>query len=198
MKLRGLYAVTPPTGDTAELLRKLRSALEGGIVLLQYRRTHGSVDEAREVLALAAGFGVPVIVNDDVELALEVGAAGAHLGREDGDLASARKRLAGRLLGASCYDSLETARAAVRAGANYVAFGSVFPSGTKPGAVRAPLALFGEAKELGVPLAAIGGLTLDNASQAVQAGADLRAVITGLFDAADIRARAVQYGRLFR
>ena len=198
MKLRGLYAITPPTGDTGELLRKLRSALEGGIVLLQYRRTHGSTEEAREVLALAAGFGVPVIVNDDVDLALEIGAAGAHLGREDDDLPSAKKRLADRLLGASCYDSLETARAAVGAGADYVAFGSVFPSGTKPGAVRAPLALFGEAKKLGVPLAAIGGLTIDNASQAVQAGADLLAVITGLFDADDIRARAVQYGRLFR
>ena len=198
MKLRGLYAITPADGDTPELLRKLRSALEGGIALLQYRRTRASAEEAREVVALAGGFGVPVIVNDDVGLALQVGAAGAHLGRDDGDLRSAKTRLGGRLLGASCYDSLAAARAAVAAGADYVAFGSVFASATKPGAVRAPLSLFGEASKLGVPLAAIGGLTLDNAAQAVQAGADLLAVITGLFDADDIRARAIQYGRLFR
>jgi thiamine-phosphate pyrophosphorylase len=147
------------------------------------------------VVLLARRYDVPVIVNDDVELALEVEAAGAHLGRDDGDLAAARERLGGRILGASCYDRRELAEAAVRAGADYVAFGSVFPSLTKPGAVRAPLSLF--AIRLGVPLAAIGGITLQNARSVVEAGADLLAVITDLFEAPDIARRAAQYRELF-
>ncbi len=194
MKLRGLYAITP---EGPELETKVRAALEGGIALLQYRRKHGDAGEAARIARLAREFGVPLIVNDDVALALALDANGVHLGRDDGDLAPARRRLQGRILGASCYDELERARRAVAAGADYVAFGSVFPSPTKPHAVRAPLALFREARALGVPLAAIGGITLENAPQALAAGADLLAVISDLFDAPDIRARARQYGRLF-
>jgi thiamine-phosphate pyrophosphorylase len=140
---------------------------------------------------------VPIIVNDDIELALEVSADGAHLGREDGDLRAARARLAGRILGASCYDRLELAQAAVATGADYVAFGSVFASPTKPGAARAPHSLFTKARDLGVPLAAIGGITLENAPQLISAGADLLAVISDLFEAPDISLRARQYGKLF-
>ena len=194
MKLRGLYAITPESGDV-EL--KTRMALEGGIVLLQYRQKKRDIKLARAVVRLGKEFGVPVIINDDVELALELGADGAHLGRDDGDLAPARKRLGGKLLGASCYNDAALARAAVKAGADYVAFGSVFASPTKPGAVRAPLSLFADAKPLGVPLAAIGGITLENAPQLIAAGADLLAVITDLYDAPDIRQRARDYGKLF-
>ena len=192
MRLRGLYAITP---DTTDVVTKVRRALEGGIALLQYRRKRRDFDEAREIAALAKSFGVPLIVNDDVELALEIGAQGAHLGRDDGDLGAARRRLAGRILGASCYDDAERARRAIDAGADYVAFGSVFASSTKPQAVRAPLALF--AIDLGVPLCAIGGITVHNAPQAIAAGADLLAVLSDLFDAPDIPARAAQYRRLF-
>jgi thiamine-phosphate pyrophosphorylase len=197
VKFRGLYAITPDGGSTAELLEKVGAALEGRISLLQYRRKKGDAAEARQIVELAHSHGVRVIINDDVALALEVGADGAHLGRGDGDLAQARKLLAGRVLGASCYADLRGARAAARAGADYVAFGSVFASPTKPVAVRAPLSLFGEARTLGVPVAAIGGITLQNASQAIEAGADLLAVISDLFDAPDIRGRAREYGRLF-
>jgi thiamine-phosphate pyrophosphorylase len=197
VKIRGLYAVTPDGGSTAELLAKVRAALEGHAALLQYRRKNGNAAEARQVVELAHEYGVPLIINDDAALALEVGADGAHLGREDGDFARARKLLGGRILGASCYADLSAAQAAVRAGADYVAFGSVFASPTKPAAVRAPLSLFGEGRSLGVPLAAIGGITLENASHAVAAGADLLAVISDLFDASDIRARARDYGRFF-
>jgi thiamine-phosphate pyrophosphorylase len=197
VKLRGLYAITPDGGDTDGLLDRLRAALEGGVALLQYRRKRGNAAEAREVVALAARYGALVIVNDDIELALAAGAAGAHLGRDDGDLGAARRRLPKGILGASCYNRLEGARDAVRAGADYVAFGSVFASPTKPGAARASLALFGEAKSLGVPLAAIGGVTLDNAPQALAAGASLLAVLSDLFEAPDIASRARQYGRLF-
>ena len=197
MKLRGLYVITPEAAESAALLAMLQGALGGGIALLQYRRKKRDVLEAREVVRLAKRHGVPVIVNDDVELALEVNADGAHLGREDGDLRAARARLAGKILGASCYDRLELARAAVATGADYVAFGSVFSSPTKPGTVRAPHSLFTKARNLGVPLAAIGGITLENAPQLVSAGADLLAVISDLFEAPDISLRARQYGKLF-
>jgi thiamine-phosphate pyrophosphorylase len=192
VKLRGLYAITPEAPDVID---KVRQALEGGITLLQYRRKERDLHEAREIVSLVRRYQVPVIVNDDVELALEVGADGAHLGREDGELAVARKRLAGRILGASCYNDLQLAREAVRAGADYVAFGSVFASPTKPGAVRAPLSLFRQ--DLPVPRCAIGGITLQNAPQVIAAGADLLAVISDLFEAPDIAERATQYGKLF-
>jgi thiamine-phosphate pyrophosphorylase len=194
VKLRGLYAITPEGG---ELERKVRLALEGGIALLQYRRKTAEPAQAQAIVRLAREFGVPLIINDDVELALELGADGAHLGRDDGDLREARQRLRGRILGASCYNDPALARAAVTAGADYVAFGSVFPSPTKPQAVRAPPGLFKEARALGVPLAAIGGITLDHAPALIAAGADLLAVISDLFGAPDIRQRARDYGKLF-
>ena len=192
MRLRGLYAVTPEASDA---VAKVRLALEGGVALLQYRRKRRDLAEARAVAALARRHRVPLIVNDDVELALELDADGVHLGRDDGDLRAARRRLGHRILGASCYDDPELARRAVEAGADYVAFGSVFASTTKPAAVRAPLALF--ATRLGVPLCAIGGITLENAPRVLGAGADLLAVVSDLFDAPDIRARAAQYQGLF-
>ena len=194
MKLRGLYAITPEGGDVE---RKTRLSLEGCIALLQYRQKNCDIDLARSILRMAQDFRVPVIINDDVDLALELGADGAHLGRDDGELAPARKRLQGKLLGASCYNDPALARSAVKAGADYVAFGSVFASPTKPGAVRAPLELFAQARALGVPLAAIGGITLQNAPQVIAAGGDLLAVISDLFDAPDIRQRARDYGKLF-
>lgn len=192
MKLRGLYAITPEGVDPG----KVRLALEGGVALLQYRSKTRDLAHARAVVGLGKAHGVPVIINDDIELALELDAAGAHLGRDDGDLGAARRRLSGRLLGASCYNDARLAHAAIAEGADYVAFGSVFASPTKPGAVRAPLSLFREAR--GVALCAIGGITLGNAPQLIAAGVDLLAVISDLFEAPDIRARAAAYGKLFR
>jgi thiamine-phosphate pyrophosphorylase len=116
---------------------------------------------------------VPFIVNDDLALALECGADGVPSGsRRTADVAAARSRLAGKFLGVSCYDSLAARARRVARGADYVAFGSVFASPTKPSAVRAPLSLFAEARALGVPLVAIGGITLENAPQLLAAGAD--------------------------
>jgi thiamine-phosphate pyrophosphorylase len=198
--MRGLYAITPDMADTEALLRKAEQALKAGVAMLQYRNKIISKDkrllQAKALAPLARGYGVPFIVNDDIEIALAVGANGAHIGGEDGDLKTARSKLAGKILGASCYNSLENARAAVKAGADYVAFGSVFPSPTKPDAVRAPLSLF--RNDLGVPLCAIGGITLENAPALIAAGASLLAVITDLFDAPDIGARASQYRKLFQ
>jgi thiamine-phosphate pyrophosphorylase len=205
MKLAGLYAITPDATDSQDLIDRVRAAMQGtaprGWAALQYRNKLAGAEkragEARALSDVCAGFGVPLIINDDVELALVVGAEGVHLGSNDGDLLQARARLGTRLLGASCYDRLDLARRAVSAGADYVAFGSVFPSPTKPDAVRAPLALFGQARVLGVPVVAIGGITLENATQVVRAGADCVAVISALFDTPDPAARARAFTELF-
>jgi thiamine-phosphate pyrophosphorylase len=195
-RLRGLYAITPP-----DLSRVEEALASGALCALQYRAKDAPAASrrrsAQRLLERCRAHGVPFIVNDDVELALAVQADGVHLGRDDGDVAAARARLPGRLLGVSCYDRLELAERAVAAGADYVAFGSVFASPTKPGAVRAPLALFARARVLGVPLVAIGGITLQNAPQVIAAGADCLAVISDLFGAPDVGARARHYGRLF-
>jgi thiamine-phosphate pyrophosphorylase len=199
VKLRGLYAVTPDGVDSGQLIEKVRRALQGGIALLQYRNKTASREtrqkEASELAQLARAHGVPFIVNDDIELALAVGADGVHVGRDDPDIAFSKNRLPGKIVGASCYNDMNLARGAVRAGADYVAFGSVFASPTKPAAVRASLSLF--KNDLGVPLCAIGGITLDKAPQVIAAGADLLAVISDLFDAPDVGARAREYGKLF-
>jgi thiamine-phosphate pyrophosphorylase len=199
MKLRGLYAITPELVDTGTLVRQVAQALEGGIAMLQYRRkARKDLDEAKTLARMCRELAVPFVVNDDLALAMDCGADGVHLGRDDGELAAARALLGERLLGASCYDSLAAARTAVAAGAGYVAFGSVFASPTKPAAVRAPLTLFHEARSLNVPLVAIGGITLQNVPQLLAAGADCVAVISDLFDAPDIAARARAYGMLFQ
>jgi thiamine-phosphate pyrophosphorylase len=193
MKLRGLYAITP---DGPSIEEKVRLALEGGVAFLQYRRkVRATGDEAETLLALCRRHGVPFIVNDDLELALQIGADGVHLGRGDGDLRAARARMGNKLLGASCYDRPDLARAAIAAGVDYVAFGSVFASPTKPAAVRAPLSLF---SDLAIPSCAIGGITLQNAPQVIAAGADMLAVISDLFDAPDIKGRAAAYRKLFQ
>jgi thiamine-phosphate pyrophosphorylase len=199
---RGLYALTPDAADTAWLVAAVRAAVSGGASAVQYRNKAADAGLARaQASALASvcrAAAVPLIVNNDLELALAVDAAGVHLGAADGDLAAARARLGpGRLLGASCYGRLDDAARAVAAGADYVAFGSVFASPTKPGAVRAPLSLFRDARRLGVPLVAIGGITLDNARAVVAAGADALAVITALFQADDVAAQARRFAALF-
>jgi thiamine-phosphate pyrophosphorylase len=204
MTLRGLYVITPDDADSSRLedrVRALLAAAARDCAALQYRNKTAStalrLEQARRLALLARASGVPFIINDDVELAAAVDADGVHLGRDDGEIGAARRALPGKLLGVSCYDSIAAARAAVAAGADYVAFGSVFPSGTKPGAVRAPLRLFREAGALGVPLVAIGGITLENAAGVLDAGADALAVISALFDAPDIGARATEFTRLF-
>ena len=203
-RLAGLYAITPDAADSAVLLGKVAHALEGGVAVLQYRNKSASAqlrrEQGRALAALCRRAGALFIVNDELELALELDADGLHLGGEDGDLGEARRRLApGKLLGASCYDRIELAEAAAAAGADYLAFGSVFSSVTKPAAVRAPLTLFAEARRrFGLPLVAIGGITPENAASVFAAGADAVAVISALFDAADVAERAAAFTRLYR
>ncbi|MCU0805026.1 MAG: thiamine phosphate synthase [Burkholderiales bacterium] len=200
---RGLYAITPDEPDTPALVAKVADALAGGIAALQYRNKPADAAlrraQAEALAPLCRARQVPFIVNDDLALALAVNADGLHLGGTDGDLAGARVRLAaGKLLGASCYDRFELAITAKAGGADYVAFGSAFASPTKPNAVHAPLALYARAhRELGIPVVAIGGITVDNAPALVAAGVDAVAVITDLFGARDIAARARAFTALF-
>jgi thiamine-phosphate pyrophosphorylase len=200
---RGLYALTPDLADTRLLSAQVGEALRGGAAAVQYRNKAATADLRRDQAAALAAqcrvAAVPMIVNDDVELALAVGADGVHLGAGDGDLAAARARLGpGRLLGASCYNRLELAHAAVAAGADYVAFGAAFASSTKPGAVHAPLELYRAARAaLAVPIVAIGGITVANAPALIAAGVDAVAVITALFDADDVARRAREFQSLF-
>jgi len=201
-RIRGLYLITPDWRDTVKLLLAAKAALEGGAKVLQYRNKVVSAGQRLEhALALSAlcnKFGATFIINDHLDLALEVDADGVHLGGEDGDLRAARKKLGGgKLLGASCYNRLELARAAQEAGADHIAFGSIYASPSKPSAVRASLDLFGQASSLGLPMVAIGGITADNAPPVVAAGAHALAVISDIFDAPDIGARARRFSALF-
>lgn len=199
----GVYALTPETADTERLLLQVEAALAGGVAAVQYRDKSGDVarrhEQASELVALCRRFGVPLIVNDDLRLADLTDADGVHLGRDDGSLREARIILSrDKFVGASCYQSLELAQAAQAAGADYVAFGSFFASPTKPAAPRASLDLLREAAPMiHVPLVAIGGITLANASQLLDAGADCIAVLSALFDAPDIRASAHDLNQLF-
>jgi thiamine-phosphate pyrophosphorylase len=203
-KLAGLYAITPNEPHTDLLVRKVGQALRGGASVVQYRNKTAArelrLEQGRALAGLCGEAGAVFIVNDDLDLALELDADGVHLGADDGDLVRARRHLGrAKLLGASCYDRIELAQAAAQAGVDYLAFGSVFSSITKPGAVRAPLAIFAEARRSFVlPLVAIGGITLQNAPQVFAAGADAVAVISAVFDAGDVAASAAGFTRLYQ
>jgi len=190
-RLCGLYAITPDWADTRRLLAATEAILAGGCRLLQYRNKATSdchrQEQAVALRGLTRRYGALLIINDDVDLALFAEADGVHLGEDDGELAAARVRLGNTaILGASCYQSLDRARNAARAGADYLAFGSFFASASKPLARRAEPPLLQAARaEIGLPLCAIGGITLDNAAPLLSAGAAMLAVITALFEATD-------------
>jgi thiamine-phosphate pyrophosphorylase len=201
--MRGLYAITPDLGDTAALLRMVEAALEGGAQALQYRNKVADAalrrEQARALARLCRTHRVPLIINDHLDLALEVDAEGLHIGAEDGTAAEARRQLGpDRILGVTCYRKIENALEAARVGASYVAFGGFFASPVKGGAGGAPMSILGEAKKrTGLPVVAIGGITVDNAPQLVAAGADSVAVITALFGAPDVKAAARHFSAIF-
>lgn len=201
-RLRGLYAITPESGDTRELVARVEQCLAGGAALIQYRAKNAApalaLEQARALAAACRKARVPLIVNDSLQLALAVAADGVHVGRDDIDVRRARAALPRGIIGVSCYDDPQLARAAAAAGADYVAIGSVFASGTKPDARRASLQSLAAAKRVsGLPVAAIGGITLENAASAVRAGADLLAVISAVFDAPDVEQAARSFARHF-
>ena len=187
---RGVYLITPDDADTARLLARVEPLLAAGATWLQYRNKTASAAlrqaQAAALQPLCAAHGVPLIINDDARLAQDVGAAGVHLGADDGDIAAARALLGpDAIIGTSCYDRLARAQAGVAAGASYVAFGAFFPTTTKVTSSRATLDLLRQTAALGVPRVAIGGLTPDNVGPIIAAGADLVAVVSGIFAAPD-------------
>ncbi|MFA5678113.1 MAG: thiamine phosphate synthase [Pseudomonas sp.] len=207
MILRGLYAIT----DSAlladgRLLPYVEAALAGGARLLQYRDksndTARRLDEARQLKQLCQQYGAELLINDDLALASEL-QVGVHLGQEDGSLREARQQLGPQaIVGATCHADLDYAARAVEAGASYIAFGRFFQSETKPGAPAATPELLTEARQrFTTPIVAIGGITLERAPQLMAAGADLLAVIHGLFgagSAAEVQRRAQAFHTLFK
>ncbi len=202
--IRGLYAITPDIPDTHQLQHRVQQAIDGDVKLLQYRAKSlvpaMRLQQARALAAQCAAQGVHFIVNDDRGLAQTCQATGVHLGlhdeeTEDKEFGNSKHSL---LVGISCYDSLQRAQAAELRGADYVAFGSMFPSPTKPAATRAPLSLLHDAKQqLRIPVVAIGGITLPHMDALVKTGIDAVAVLSALFDAPDITAAARHFNAYF-
>jgi thiamine-phosphate pyrophosphorylase len=201
---RGLYVVTDRVlCGRSGIVASVAAALAGGAAIVQYRDKTGDLArrecEAERLAQLSGESGALFIVNDDVDLALSCGADGVHLGREDTGIAEARSLLGpDRLIGVSCYDSIERAHEAAAAGCDYVAFGSAYPSPTKPDAVCAAISLYREAvSEIPLPVVAIGGITPENSPPLIAAGCHALAVISGVFGQDDPRAAAARYTRLF-
>lgn len=200
MRIAGLYAVTDAGCCGPEGFERVRAALAGGARVLQVRckDRRPTADAVRALVSLGHAYGAPVIVNDDVGLAHEAGADGVHLGREDAALESARVALGpSAIIGVSCYADLDRARDVVARGADYLAFGSFYPSRTKPRAVRADPSLLTAARALGKPLVAIGGILPENGRALIVAGATALAVIDGIFGQDDIEGAARAYHQLF-
>ena len=212
--MRGLYAITPELLDSSRLIEQVRHAINGGANIVQYRSKRASPgvnrQQAELLYTLTRETGTTFIVNDNVDLALSVGADGVHIGRDDGDVESISRireqcvkrtsPLSGSfMIGVSCYNELPRAERAVAAGADYIAFGSFFSSSTKPFAAKADASLIRAAKaRFEVPIVAIGGISVENASELVLAGVDAVAVIASLFDADDIEQRAREFTNLFK
>ncbi|HLQ26711.1 MAG TPA: thiamine phosphate synthase [Acidiferrobacterales bacterium] len=202
--MQGLYLITDQAGlRAANFLQRVEAAFLGGARFLQYRNKNDNDNARRQqagaLVQLCSRYDVPVIINDDVQLAHETGAAGVHLGRDDADIAEARALLGTpAIIGVSCYNELNRALAAEAVGANYVAFGSFYPSATKPYALRAHVDLLRLAKKkLHIPIAAIGGITPENGAILIAAGADMLAVIDAVFGQADPMRAAQAFAKLF-
>lgn len=198
---RGLYLITPDEPDTARLLARVDGVLDQA-TWLQYRNKAADAALRREQAAAlrraCLRAGVPLIVNDDAQLARAIGADGVHLGEDDGRVADARALLGDEaIVGASCYDDLERAARMAAAGADYLAFGAFFPTASKRTTRRATPGLLRAAGGLGLPRVAIGGINADNAAALAAAGADLVAVIGSVFDAPDPAAAARRLRRCF-
>lgn len=204
-RLQGIYVVT----DRVQCMRRgleesVAAALRGGARLVQYRDKsedwHRRFDEALRLSGLCAAHGAVLLINDDARLARAVAAHGVHLGRDDMDAREARRILGPHgIIGVSCYDGMARAREAAAADADYIAFGSVFASPTKPDAVRAPLDLIAQANaELDLPVCAIGGITRENIAAVARAGAAMAAVVSAVFAAADIETETRALAEGFR
>ena len=199
----GLYAITDAEFKGEALAAQVEHAIQGGAQIIQYRDKSDDLAqrlaEAEGIFSVCQHHGVPLLINDDIELAAHIGAHGVHIGRNDAVYAAARERLGeDAIIGVSCYNRFELAQQAEAEGADYIAFGRFFSSGTKPEAVQAEQSLLHRARtELRCPVVAIGGITPDNGAQLIQAGADMLAVIRGVFAADDVTLAAQSLQALF-
>lgn len=194
---QGVYLLTPDTADTVRLLKATQAALVAGVRWVQVRHKSDNAalrrTQACALRALTREHGAHLIVNDDAKLAYEVEADGIHVGRNDGEPAAIRALVGPRCcIGVSCYDSFERAQWAWREGVDYVAFGAMFPSRVKPGAVRASLGMLGQARAAGMHVVAIGGIDAANTQQVAAAGAHAAALISAVYDAPDPGMAAAQ------
>jgi len=197
----GLYAITQTDGKTnPDIIEDVNAALKGGARVIQYRdkRSTDKVSLAKQLLSLCKQFNVPLLINDDAELACQIGADGVHIGKNDGSVVTARNLLGPKaIIGVSCYDDIDIALQAQRDGVDYVAFGRFFPSNSKPLALPAHTETLQLAKkQIKLPIVAIGGILPENGHTLLTAGADVLAVIGGVFDN-DPERSAKTYSKLF-
>lgn len=203
-KLRGLYAITDETLiPESVFVATVEQALRGGSSIIQYRDKSDNeakrLEQASALRSLCNQYDACLIINDDITLAKAVAADGVHLGEEDVSIEHARLMLGeDAIIGVSCYNQLQRAVEAQAAGADYVAFGAMFTSPTKPNARSASCELISEAKSLlDIPLCAIGGIDKSNVERVIDAGADMTALISSLFSETDIYLTAKYISRLF-
>lgn len=201
--MKGLYLVTPDWDDTARLLAVSEQGLRGGAALLQYRHKHADAaqrkEQAQALQALCKRYGVPFIINDYVDLCLELDADGIHVGGTDLGVAQVREQVGpNRIVGASCYGSMDLARAAHIAGASYVAFGGFYPSRVKKYEVSTPLDIVIDARrDIPLPNVVIGGMTIENSTPLVERGAYMVAAISSVYMSEDPEAAAREFVKLF-
>lgn len=198
---KGLYAITQTDEKPNKtIIKEVHAALNGGAAVIQYRdkKPDNALRLGKELLLLCQHYKVPLIINDDADLANEIGADGVHIGQDDGGIARARKILGSQaIIGLSCYDDIETAIQAQHNGASYVAFGRFFPSGSKPLAAPAHIRTLQQAQQkITIPIVAIGGILPENGEQLLLAGASVLAVIGGIFNH-DPQQSAQNYLKLF-
>lgn len=200
---KGLYAITPDISDTSLLLDKVEKALIGGIALLQYRDKISTASErtfrAKAIHTLCLRYRVPLIINDDPELALACEAEGVHLGQTDGSIQHARALLGNSaMIGITCHHNIALAITAEQQGADYVAFGRFFNSSTKPGTPLATIdTLINAKRNIRIPIVAIGGITVDNVRPIISAGASFTALVDGLFSSTNISSVCKGFHNLF-
>ena len=202
--IKGLYAVTPDEKDLFTLSSKVEACIKGGARLIQYRSKTLSKTEqnkqAKEIKIVCDYYKVPLIINDDIELCRILDADGVHLGENDDSLEKARLVLGpSKIIGVSCYNSIDRVKKAVDKGATYIALGACFPTITKPNAPTAPLDLIALVlKEFKIPLVAIGGITLENVEFLTKEGVSCIALINSLFKENDIEGTARQFSSLMK
>ena len=203
-RISGIYAITPDLIDTTNLVMLTQQVLISGVQLIQYRNKIADnalkLEQAALLSTLCYEFNTPLIINDDLDLAIKVGADGVHLGAEDIAVVEARRRLGpGKIIGASCYNKLRYAIEAENYGADYVAFGSFYISSTKPGAVSAPINLLRKAKQyLQIPVVAIGGIDSENIIELAYKGADAVAVSSSIFNSINIQLETKKLSCIFK